>query len=339
MSQITQKDIARILQISRETVTKALKDHPKVSPETKKRVLELAHDMGYTPNLYASSLASKKSKTIGLLVPRIEHSFFSSMIEGIFRYCKEYGYHAIPMVSFEMKVNEILNIKTLLSLRVAGIIANVSYDTFDDEPYRMIKSKGIPVVFFDRSIDNGNYSYVTTDDHKSAMKMTEYAINQGYRKIAHVCGAQNINIGRYRLNGFLEAAKKYNIGVPDEWIQVAPNTRRESGYRMAMNMLEKEERPDFIFAYSDNLAYGVYDAAYELGIKIPEELGVIGFGDIDLDVLMKPPLTSVKQPIGELAKEVVDLLIREIEDPSVSKRSVFLESKLMIRESACRKTT
>jgi DNA-binding LacI/PurR family transcriptional regulator len=335
MRQVTQKDIAKALNISRETVTKAMKDHPKVSSETKKKVLQLANEWGYTPNIFASSLASNVSKTIGLLVPRIEDLFFAAMIEEIYQITSEMGYHSIPMISFEKSSEEKLNIKTLLSLRVAGAIANLSYDTVDDKYYKMMQGKGIPVVFFDRVIDNGSYSYVTTDDRKTAFNATEYAIKQGYRKLAHFAGAQNINLGRARLSGFLEAAKKYHIEVPENWI-IESKSERNVGYANAMELLKEKDRPDFIFTFGDYLAFGVYDAAQELGLKIPDDLGVIGFGNTDLGKLMDPPLTTVQMPIKEIAREAIELLFREINNKETPKRSVFLESKLIIRGSAAK---
>jgi LacI family transcriptional regulator len=335
MSQTTQKDIAKALNISRETVTKALNDHPKVSAETKKRVKELAQNLGYTPNLFASSLASQKSRTIGLMVPRVEDLFFAAVIEEIYMITRDMKYHTIPMISYENNNVEILNVRTLLSLRVAGTIACLSYETSDDESFVLMQRKGIPVVFFDRVIDNGKFSYVTTEDRKTAFNATEYAINQGYTRLAHFAGAQNLNVGRARLQGYLEAAAKHHIEVRKDWI-IESLSERSTGYTNAMKLLSEKDRPDFILTFGDYLGFGVYDAARELGLRIPEDVGVIGFGNTDIGKVMDPPLTTVKMPIKEIARETVDLLFREIKDPETPRRSVFLESKLEIRGSAAR---
>jgi LacI family transcriptional regulator len=335
MSEITQGDIARACKVSRETVTKALQDHPKVSRETKAMVRAMAEKMGYIPNFYARNLASKKTKTIGIIVPKISHSFHSSIVERIYRVAGSNGYSVLPMISFEDKRNEFRNIQTLLSMRVDGIIANISQDSTDIQFYYELKERGIPLVFFDRIIESDRISHVTTDDRKASREIVSYALSKGYKKPAHLAGYSNINIGRERRNGFFDALNEWNLQPNPDWI-IEGGFSEELRYENAKRLMKAKDRPDLVFCFNDSVAHSVYHVAEEFNIRIPDDLGVIGYGNLALSKLVAPKLTTVDLPLDEFANQIVRLLFDQIEKPLKSTvEHVVLEPEIIIRES-CR---
>lgn len=334
-SEITQKDIAKVCKVSRETVTKALQDHPKIARETKARIQAMAEKMGYIPNYYARNLASKKTKTIGIIVPKISHSFHSSVVELIYKYAGNHGYNVLPMISFEERRNEIRNIETLLSMRVDGIIANISQETSDNKYFHQLKQRSIPLVFFDRMIESDMISHVATEDRKATCEIVSYALSKGYSKPAHLAGYSNINIGRERMNGFLDALNMFNIKPNPDWI-IEGGFSEELRYENARRLLSLKNGPDLVFCFNDSIAHCVYNAAEELGIYIPEDLGVIGYGNLALARLIRPKLSTVDLPVDDIARETVRLLLRQIDSPaSNSVEHVVLKPDVIIRES-CR---
>ena len=186
LSQITHKDIAEKLNVSRVTVTRALLDDPQISDQTRIKIKSLADELGYVPNFIGRNLASKRSQLIGLSLPKVDHSFFSNVIEVIYKSCIEAGFGVIPMISFENHANEVENLKTLLSMRVDGIIANIAYDTKDTDIYELVQSRNVPIVFFDRIIDNEAFGSISIHDEDAAYQAVSYAIQCGYKKFAHI---------------------------------------------------------------------------------------------------------------------------------------------------------
>ena len=328
MAQITQKDIADELGISRETVTKALADHPNISEKTKRLINDKAEELGYVPNFFARSLVTEQSRIIGLIVPKIAHSFFSAIAEGVYRECRKRGYTVISMISFEDPHNEENNIRTLLSMRIDGVIACVTKEGSDADMYGQITRNGTPLVFFDRVIEMEGVPSVVTNDRDMAYQAVNYALSRGYRRPAHLAGLLNVNIGRDRRQGYIDALEERGIEVNHDLI-VECDTTREEGRKKAMKLLTSPGRPDFIFAINDNVAHGVYDAARELGIPILGELGVIGFGNLDLGQLLTPRLTTVNIPTDQMAAAAVDLVL----DPKRKKGRVVIPSELVKRES------
>lgn len=333
MAQITQKDIAEALNISRETVTKAMLDHPKVSTRTKEIVSQKAAELGYIPNFFARNLSSGTSKIIGLVIPKIAHSFFSTMTEEIYKQCRERGYTVITMISYENEVYEQANLKTLLSMRVDGVIACISKETEYDSSFMPFRENGIPIVLFDRVFDEAIYNRVVTNDREIACKAVSYALEKGYKRPAHLAGYSRINIGKMRRMGFIDAVQKHGL-VPNEAHIIEGGFTFQDGYENAMTLLQKSERPDFIFAINDTVAHGVYQAAKENGIQIPHELGIIGFGNLEIGSLLNPPLTSVMIPINKMANKAVEMVIDQISESiiSASVKSV-IPAELIIRSS------
>lgn len=312
--QITLDDIAKRLNVSKVTVSKALRGHPDISVETTQLVKEVAKELGYTPNFMARNLSSKRSNTIGVVVPKIAHYFFSSVIEAIYDAAYENNYEIILTVSQENVEREEKHIRSLLSMRVDGIIISISEQTKNPDIFNTIRNFGVPLVFMDRVLEQPNFSTVTVDDKGGTYKAIEYAIKKGYTKIAHFAGYQEINIGRKRYLGFEEAMKKYDIPINHNWV-IYGGFGEEDGYNSFMKVYKSNKLPEFIFAVTFPVALGIYTAAEELGIKIPDDIDVICFGNVDKGSFLSPAVNYVNQPTMELGKKALELILENIKNP------------------------
>ena len=326
---ISQKDIADSLNISRVTVTKALQDNPEISKETIRRVKQKALEVGYIPDFIGRSLSSKRTLTIGVVIPKIAHSFFSYSIEKMYEAAHERGYNIIPMVSFEDREKEMENIRKLLSMRADGIILDIAQNTTDNSSFELAMKVGCKVIFFDRCPYNFTGGSVVTDDREGAYKLTRLLISKGYQKIFYLSGPIYLNICDERKKGYEQAMNENQMLC--RLMNVDMN--RESGYHAVMRMAKSNEMPDAIFAINDPVAMGIYDAAGELGLRIPQDIAVAGFGDIDASSMLQPPMTSVRPPIEEMAKASVEVLINMIENDLDEGNQMIFPSQLMERMS------
>ena len=319
MSKVSQKDIAISLNVSRVTVTKALKDHPDIAEHTRKMVKEKALEMGYFPDFIGRSLSSKKTGTIGVVIPKIAHSFFANTIEQFYERAKELGYHIIPMVSFEDSENEYESIRTLLSMRVDGLIIDVAENSTTSENYDMAKKAGTKVLFFDRCLKDCTDGLIATNDSEAACEMTTRLIAKGYKRVYHFSGPGQINIASARRQGYEKAVEHLQKGKV-----VEVHMTVQGGYDAFMALHKAGDQPDAIFAVNDSVAHGIYKAAEELGISIPNQLAVAGFGDIESSRLLTPPLTSVRVPVREMAREAISIMVDMIDNDTVfGERRIF----------------
>lgn len=339
--QVTIKDIARELGISPSTVSRALKDHPDISPETKKAVNALAEKLNYQPNIVALNLRQSKTNTIGVIIPEIVHFFFSTVISGIEDIAYSAGYNVILAQSNESLQREKTDIKALFNSRVDGMLISISRETTEFDHIESIISKGVPIVFFDRVYDNNQLSKVLVDDFEGAKEATLHLIKQGYKRIAHLEGPPNLAISKQRLEGFLEAHKQNNLSVNKELIVPCPFGTIEEGKSATAKLLKLKNPPDAIFASNDPAAMGSMQAIKEQGLKIPNDVAVVGFSNWLFSSMMDPPLTSVDQPGFEMGQEAARILIRHIErkdkDSEIVPETKILKTKLIVRESSLKK--
>ncbi len=334
-SQITIKDIAKTLNISPSTVSRALKDHPDISPATKKAVRELAKELDYQPNSIALSLRKSKSFTIGIVIPQLVHHFFSTVISGIEDVAYEAGYHVMICQSNESYEREVLNTQALLASRVDGMLVSVSHETNDTRHFESIMKRGIPVVFFDRVVSSLNTSSVEVDDFGGAYRAVEYLLKSGCRRIAHFGGPENLLNSQNRLRGYRKALDDYGIASNYEKIITAGLTIEE-GKNACMQLLEEGELPDAIFAANDPLAIGALQVLKERNIAIPDQVSVIGFSNEPLTSLINPPMTTVEQPGFEMGQAATRLLLHEIDnknDENLKHEKKELKAELVIRKS------
>jgi LacI family transcriptional regulator len=341
-NQVTIKDIARELGISPSTVSRALKDHPDISSETKKAVNELAERLNYQPNIVALSLRQKKTNTIGVIIPEIVHFFFSTVISGIEDVAYQAGYNVIITQTKESVQREITDMKALFNSRVDGMLLSISRETTNYDHIESILSKGVPIVFYDRMYTNPNTSKVIVDDYVGAREAVLHLIDQGCTRIAHLMAAPNLLISTDRLRGYRDALAEKGLEYKENLIIQCPDGSFEEAEKAAKKLLAMSTVPDAIFANNDMLAMGAMKAIKEKGLKIPDDIALMGFSNWFFSQLMDPPLSSVDQPGFEMGQEAARLLIRHIEmrdkdQGEPQPETKVLKTRLVVRESSTRK--
>ena len=336
---ITLEDIAKQLKVSRVTVSKALRGHPDISIEMTKRIRVIADKIGYTPNIIARSLSSRRSNMIGVVVPKIAHSFFSAVIEGVYDVAFENKYETILTVSMENPEREWKHLQTLVAMRVDGIILSTTQKPQDVKRFKWIQKMGVPLVFVDRTPEPPlpSFSSVLSDDHDGAYRATEHAIKIGYRKLGYIGGSSKINIGKNRLEGFKDALKDNQIPLNREWI-IQGGYGQDDGYASFKNLFQNNKLPEFILAATYPIALGIYEAAKDLGVRIQDDVDIICFGDSEVARFLSPAISVVRQPTRELGSRAVQILLKNItEHEVIHEHHVVLPSQLIIRETCASK--
>lgn len=329
MKPIKLDDIARELGVTKVTVSKALRNHPDISHSTATKVKELAEKLGYMPNYMAKNLTSKKSNIIGLVVPKFAHLFFGSVIESIYETAFQNNYETIITASEESAEREKKLIRLLLSMRVDGLIISITQETKDVEIFKRVHELNVPVVFIDRIPPLKNVPTVTVDDKGGSFKATEDFIKSGIKKIGHIGGYSYINIGQKRMLGFMEAMKKYNITLNKNWI-IEGGFEEEDGFNGFKDIYRNGPLPEAILAVTYPVALGIYEAARDLGVKIPQDLRVTCFGNNNYTRALPSMFSFVDQPTGELGKKAVSLLLNLINNPNQdSNFNIELKTKLI----------
>jgi len=324
------EDLAKKLKVSKVTISKALRNHPDISDGTKIKVKELAERIGYVPNFMAKNLSSRKSNIIGLVVPKIAHFFFGSIIESIYNTAFENNYETVITVSQESVVREKKHIQSLLSMRVDGLIISITEQTKDISIFERIIQSNIPLVFIDRVTPIKNVTSVTVDDKGGAYSAVDNFIKQGITKIGHVGGYSHINIGKARLNGFVEAMKKNNIPINKSWM-FEGGFGEEDGYKGFKGIFKNGSLPEAIFAVTYPVAIGIYEAATELGIKIPQDIQITCFGNNTFKHTVPSVFNFVDQPTIELGRNAVKLLLDLINNTSTMPRNIELKTRFLTK--------
>lgn len=312
---VTQQDIADRLNVSRITISKALRDHPDISSEMKGKVRKVVEEMGYSPNLIAKQLTLRKTFTLGIVVPDLENSFFSYLTDSIIDAATERNYHIILTVSREKEENEYRNIRNLIGMRVDGLLVCVSQFTTNTEIFEYAGRMNIPLVFFDRAMKGIGFSYVAFNDKSGTTDAINQLTTAGYSKIAHFSGYSNISIGADRCNGYKEALVNNGIAVHDEWI-IEGGYEIEDGYRAFEQLYSTGNLPEIILAVNDRVALGAYKAIRRAGLKIPDDIGIIGYGFSETAQLFSPTLSIINQDPRKMGRIAANLLINEIQGAS-----------------------
>ncbi|MEQ8627128.1 LacI family DNA-binding transcriptional regulator [Ekhidna sp.] len=331
----TIKDIARELGISPSTVSRALKDHFEISEETKKAVRRVAEELNYQPNSLALSLRYSKSNTIGVIVPEIVHFFFSTVISGIEDIAQSRGYNVIITQSNESVEREMMNLQTLFNNRVDGILVSLSRESFDYTHFEAMMQKGLPIVFFDRVADTLETSKVTVDDFLGGYQATEHLIKQGYKRIGHLAGPENLDITNQRLNGFRKAHEDAGLAINEELIIFNQASDESDAYNATYEML-KSKNADALFASNDLAAMGAIKAAQKYGKNVPQDFGVVGFSNWQFTALTNPSITTIEQPGFEMGQHAAELLIKQIDggEEDVEFELMKLPTNLLVRDSS-----
>lgn len=335
---ITIKELAEELNITAATVSRALNDHPRISTATKKLVLAMAEKMNYRRNRIASSLRSGKTHTIGVIIPSAEINFFGSVVHGIESLANEKGYNILLYQSNEQAVYEKKAIETFTDVQVDGVLASLAKDTEDITHYLELKKKGIPLVFFDRTKDMVSVPSVTVDDYKGAYIATEHLLHQGYRRVAHISGQLHLKVFKDRMNGYKAALHAAGMEINESYIYNG-NVSIQSGKDAMEYYAGLKEPPDAVFCVEDFTALGVIKAAKEKNIKVPDELGVIGFANESFDEHITPSLSSIDQQTVLMGKEAFKLLLDQIYEKDLhhhKKVNIILEPVARFRQSSMR---
>jgi LacI family transcriptional regulator len=332
MAIVNQSVIARKLNISRATVSKALKDADDISESMKKSVRKLAEELNYIPHYHASNLQSKRTMTIGVVVPDISYSFFAFVIDGIMDIARLAGYQVILTVSREKSETERMNILTLLSMRVDGLLVAVSQETSDTQIFKKVRRSEVPLVFFDRGIDGLGFSFVGIDDRTAARKLIDFVVGCGYRRIGHIAGSPVTAIGRNRRDGYIDSLKRNRIPVRRDWIMEGGFTRPD-GYRGFKRLAEHKALPDVIFSANDQVALGAYDAMREMKIPYPARIGMVAFSHHEVANIITPSLTIINVDPKDLGRKAAELMLRHIEDKRLKPSTVLIPAEIEIGRS------
>lgn len=338
---ITIKDIAKALGLSTSTVSRALRGSYEISPETKKMVMEYAERFNYRPNPIALSLKERRSRSIGVVVCEIANNFFSQAINGIESIAYNKGYHVIISQSHESYEREIVNVEHLSSRSVDGLLVSLSTETDKMDHFQRLHEKGLPIVFFDRIPQEIETHKVVVENYKGAYDATQHLINAGYSRIAHLTNSAHLSITRERLEGYKAALHDNGIAYTESYVKYCNHggmifAEIEDAVNSLVNLKEK---PDAIVCASDRLTTSCLTALKAINIKIPDEMGLVGFTNSALVELIEPSVTSVKQPAFEMGQTATELLIQLIESkrPVTEFETKVLQTEMFIRNSSAPK--
>jgi LacI family transcriptional regulator len=306
------QDIAERLNITKVAVSKALNDHQDISVALKTRVKSMAIEMGYIPNHLARNFKSKKSFTIGVLVPNITNSYFAKIVTGIIEYCSHQGYTPVILISNEDPNIELNNIEKLFSLRVDGLLICITMHSDSLKLASVINKIKLPIVFFDRVPYQINMPSISSDQERAAYETVAYLITNGYQKFAFINGPEYLDISQKRIHGFEQALRESALPVKKGWIKHG-ELSKESGERACLDILDEESHPEIIFCINDEVAYGAYKAIYLKGLKIPDHVGVLAFGHQEFAENLLPKLSIIEQYPWELGRESAQLLLNYLQ--------------------------
>jgi LacI family transcriptional regulator len=337
LKDVTIYDIAEVLSLSPATISRGLKDHPGLRKDTKKRIVEAARKMGYQQNTFASNLRRKRTNTIGVIVPRLNSYFMSTVIAGIEKVANNAGYNLIIAQSQEQFKKEIAGVNTMYNSRVDGLLVSLSYDTRNTDHFETIRKKQIPLIFFDRVTEYPNCTSIVIDNVKAGYDATMHLISQGCRRIVHVGGSLNRNVYADRLAGQKKAMAEKGISF-DQQLVISNNLSDQEGADAAQKILQMTPRPDGIFTANDTSAVAIMRELRQAGVRIPEDIAVVGFNNDPISKVIEPQLTTVNYPGEEMGEVAANTLIDRLKEiPSPHLDTIVLRHELIVRESSLRK--
>ena len=329
---ITIKDIARELNISPSTVSRALRKHADISQSTIDAVTKFAEEHNYKPNVLAMSLRTSKSNIIGVIIPQIAHFFFSSVLDGMEKIADENDFSLIICQSKEEYEKEVKIVKTLLSTQVCGILASLSKTTDNYSHFQEVADNGVPLVFFDRICTGILTDRVVVDDYQGAFTAVEHLINSGCKRIAFFGSNPMLEISKNRKNGYLDALRKYKLPIDESLMFICDNY--DDARRITPGVLLKENRPDAFFAINDATASGILYSTKKSGFFVPEDISICGFSDGYIAQNTDPALTTVDQSGFDVGTKAMELMINRINgtEESTGLSSRIVKTKLIVRE-------
>ena len=332
---VTLNDIANSLGITASTVSRALQGNLRISDSVRRKVLEKAYDLGYFQSKFPESVLVKKMNAIGVIVPKITYHLYAMAISGMEKLVDQYNMHIIICQSNESYKREKDLIEELINIGVSGVIVSLASETREFGHFLKLQENNIPLVMFNRQCDEVKADKVVIDNFKAAYDATEHLVSTGCKQIAYIGGPQALQISTKRLLGYKQALTDAQISINSKLIQFC-DFSKESNLSAARKLLYAPDPPDAILAFSDQIAVAIMVAAKERGLKIPEDVAVIGFNNEPVDELLEPSLTSIDQPAFQMGYESAKLIIERIEDSSKKITQTVLKSDLIIRNSTNR---
>jgi len=334
---VSLKTLAQALNVSISTVSRALHNHPDIGPEVTRKVQELAQELQYSPNPLAIGLLKDKSNTIGVIVPDLVTHFFSSIISGIESVANEHGYYVVIRCSYESYDKERECLDNLLKLRVAGIMMCLAQETQEYAHFNQLIEEEIPLVFFDRVCRPDEVASVVVDNQEAARRITRHFFESGFRRIAHIAGPTQLNITRERIAGYQQGLT--DCGLPfDENLLVHCNLSVDSATEATRQLLALAKRPDAIFGVNDTSAFAAMKEIKRQQLRIPQDIGLVGFTDEFHATVVEPTLTSVMHPTFEIGREAALLFLAQVEAKTkVVPQQIVLGTQLVVRESSAPK--
>ena len=329
-------DIARELSISASTVSRALNNNPRISLRTKEKIRAVADSMGYRPNTLASNLRNKKSNTIGIVVPLINRHFFSSVISGVEDVAYQAGYNVSISQSNDQAIKEIDIVHSMFTNRVDGLIISIAMQTETFDHLKLFQKKHIPLVFFDRAVAAIETDKIVVDDFNGGFAVTKHLIRQGYRRISHLAGPQNLRTYFDRKNGYVEALKQNGI-LYDESLVFVNTLTSEEGITASKQLMSLPNPPDAFFCGNDTTALSVMIYLRDKGFRIPQDIGIVGFSNEPFSRVVSPSISTIAQPGFEMGQKAAELIISKIENKERTYQTIILPTELIIRESSDRK--
>lgn len=326
---VTIKDIAVEAGVSVSTVSRILNNKPDVSAKTRQNVKQVIDKLNYNPNNIARGLVLRKTYTIGLIIPDISNPFFPEVARGVEDNAKEFGYSVIFCNTDNDKQREKEAIKLLRSKQVDGIILSLSVS--NKNRLDKLSEEGFPTVQIDRKVPGSSLPAVTIDNVLSAYNATKHLVGSGHSRLAHITGNLETTTGCDRLEGFQQVLRAYNLPQRKVWIREGDYSKK-SGYEQMKYMLSQQERPTAVFAANDLMAIGAYAAAFDSGLRIPEDISIVGHDDIDVSSIIRPELTTISQPKYELGQKAFEVLLNVIEG-SNNEQDTVLPTELILRKS------
>jgi len=336
MENVTIKVLASRLNLSATTISKALKNSYEISEPTKQKVLQLAAELNYTPNVHAGSLRTKKSQTIAVVIPEVEDSFFAQAINGIESVAREKGYHVLVYLTHESVEREQAMLKEFKSGRVDGVLISVSSSTSNSDHIKPLQNEQIPVVFFDRACNDITAAKITTDDFNSSYRATEHLITNGATRPAILLPSRHLAISNERLSGYQQALKDRKIKTHTAHIQLFDEST--DLFALAKKLLQQKHRPDAVICGVDKLTLPVYLACNNLGLHIPQDVKVISFSNNPSGIILNPSLSAIVQPAYEMGKVAATALFKSLlkKKHNLEQESEVLPSVLMERASSAK---
>jgi LacI family transcriptional regulator len=333
MSAITIKQLAQELNLSVGTVSKALKDSHEISIETKKRVGDLAKELNFVPNPYASSLRKRKSKTIAVVLPEVADSFFSAAIKGIETVAQSKGYHVLVYLTHELFCKECSILNDFKSGRVDGVLISVSRETTESHHINELQTNGIPVVFFDRVLPEISTAKVVTNDFESACKATAHLLEKGCERIAYLSFSRTLSITTDRLEGYKRALS--DAGMEHVIDVVFCSNDEDENDKLIREVLSRQNKPDGILASAESLTIVAYHVCHEMGVKIPDDIKIVSFSNLATALILNPSLTTISQPAFEMGESAALLLFKSLEKNNfvLEEEKIVIPSVLMERQS------